>query len=250
VRKLAEVSITMGKLIAGIVIAILASSAISVGASMMLAAGPEGPEGPQGDTGSQGLQGETGEAGATGPRGATGPAGSTGATGATGPQGIQGIQGATGATGSQGIQGEPGIGFDPTGYISIPAAAFISSYSSNIAIATDIRNLGPTTVSLYASVQLPQGVTITNVTVYWYDSVSSDIIWNLWRTIGDTSAYVMAGAFSNSSSGYGSNVDTTITYPSIDNSQYSYLFYVSLPYTGVASSLRFRFAAIGFAYPT
>ena len=34
---MAAVSITMGKLIAGIVIAILASSAISVGASMMLA---------------------------------------------------------------------------------------------------------------------------------------------------------------------------------------------------------------------
>ena len=65
-RKLAAVSITMGKLIAGIVIAILAASAIAVGASTMLAAGPEGPEGPQGDTGPQGPQGATGEAGATG----------------------------------------------------------------------------------------------------------------------------------------------------------------------------------------
>jgi hypothetical protein len=60
----------------------------------------------------------------------------------------------------------------------------------------------------------------------------------------------MAGAFSNSSSGYGSNVDTTISVSSIDNGQYSYLFYVSLPYTGVSSNLRFRFATIGFAYPT
>jgi hypothetical protein len=40
---MAAVSITMGKLIAGIVIAILASSAISVGVSTQLAVGPEGP---------------------------------------------------------------------------------------------------------------------------------------------------------------------------------------------------------------
>jgi hypothetical protein len=46
----------MGKLIAEIVVAILAASAISVGASTMLAAGPEGREGPQGQ------QGGTGEA--------------------------------------------------------------------------------------------------------------------------------------------------------------------------------------------
>jgi len=85
-------SITKGKFIAGIVIAILAASAISVGASMMLAVGPEGP---QGDTG---------------PRGATGP------TGATGPQG---------ATGETGPQGEPGFGFEQQGNISISFAAFV-----------------------------------------------------------------------------------------------------------------------------
>ncbi len=59
----AAVAITMGKLIAAIVIAIVAASAISVGASMMLAAGPQGPEGPQGP------RGETGETGPQGPEG-------------------------------------------------------------------------------------------------------------------------------------------------------------------------------------
>jgi len=54
---MAVVSITMGKFVAGLVIAILAASAISVGASTMLAAGPQGPEGSQGDTGPQGPQG-------------------------------------------------------------------------------------------------------------------------------------------------------------------------------------------------
>ena len=84
---------TNKKFIAGIIIAILASSAISIGVSTMLITGSQGPEGPQGP---QGPQGETGEQGATG---ATGPAGAAGATGATG---------ATGGTGPQGLQGEPG----------------------------------------------------------------------------------------------------------------------------------------------
>jgi len=109
---MAAVSITMGKLIAGIVIAILAASAISVGASMMLAAGPEGPEGPQGDTGPQGPagpQGPQGETGDTGPRGAAGPAGPTGPTGATGATGATGPEGPQGIQGEQGIQGPPGV---------------------------------------------------------------------------------------------------------------------------------------------
>ena len=86
-------TISTGKFIAGIVIAILAASAISVGASTMLSTGPQGPEGLQGDMGPQGPQGETGETGATGPAGATGSAGSTGAAGATGATGLQGPPG-------------------------------------------------------------------------------------------------------------------------------------------------------------
>ena len=51
---MAAVSLTVDEFIAGIVIAILASSVISVGASMIMAAGPEDqkghtrPQGPQG----------------------------------------------------------------------------------------------------------------------------------------------------------------------------------------------------------
>ena len=45
---MATVSLTMGKFIAGIVIAILASSAISVGVSTILITGPQGEIGPQG----------------------------------------------------------------------------------------------------------------------------------------------------------------------------------------------------------
>lgn len=85
---------TTGKFVAGIIIAILVSSAISVGASMMLAVGPQGPEGPQGEQGPQGLQGDTGE---TGDTGATGATGLKGDTGNTGPQGEAGEDGTDGA---------------------------------------------------------------------------------------------------------------------------------------------------------
>ena len=95
------VSISMGKLIAGIAIAILAASAISVGVSTMLMAGPQGPEGPQGP------QEVTDEAGATGPAGSTGATSETGATGparATGATGPAGPAGATGATRTTALQ--------------------------------------------------------------------------------------------------------------------------------------------------
>ena len=96
---MATISLTLGKFIAGIVIAILASSAISIGASTILAVGPQGPEGPQGPQGEQGIQGLTGD---TGPQGAAGP------TGATGAQGEKGDKGDTGETGATGPEGPPG----------------------------------------------------------------------------------------------------------------------------------------------
>ncbi len=91
-----KVGITTGKFIAGIVIAILASSAISVGITTQLVTGPQGPVGLQGEKGEpgiQGLTGPTGPPGATGATGATGVTGATGATGAIGPQGPPGPQG-------------------------------------------------------------------------------------------------------------------------------------------------------------
>ena len=96
---MAEVSITMSKLIAGIIIAILASSAISVGASTMLATGPKGDTGPQGEQGIQGLTGDTG------PQGPIGPQGQQGIQGEQGPQGAKGDTGETGATGPEGPAG-------------------------------------------------------------------------------------------------------------------------------------------------
>jgi hypothetical protein len=102
VKEVAIISLTTGKLIAGIIIAILASTTVAAGVSTMLIAGPQGPEGPKGDTGPQGEQGIQGLTGDTG------PAGPAGATGATGPQGEKGDKGDTGETGSTGPAGADG----------------------------------------------------------------------------------------------------------------------------------------------
>jgi hypothetical protein len=79
--------ISKGMFVIGLIIAIVASSGLSMALSSQLSFGPKG---------------DKGDAGATGSTGATGPAGPMGATGATGPQGPQGLQGI------QGPQGEPG----------------------------------------------------------------------------------------------------------------------------------------------
>ena len=244
---MAAVTLTMGKFIAGIVIAILASSVISVGVSTVLIAGPQGPEGPQGEEGEQGSAGLKGDTGDTGPQGQIGPKGDTGATGAAGSTGPQGPEG------PQGVQGEPGVGFEPTGYISIPASAFVRGGNDNIVyINIDIRNYDPFIRYLTAPVLLPHGVTITNFTTYWYDAnTTSDISCSLWRTVGDEFAYSMANGNSSGSSGYGSTIDTTIGFglANIDNKQYSYSINLEMP-GDAFNSLRFRFATIGFTYPT
>jgi hypothetical protein len=239
------ISMTMGKLIALCVIAILASSAIAIGASTMLIVGPQGPQGEQGEpgeTGPQGPAGPKGDTGDTGPQGSAGPIGATGA---------KGDKGDTGEQGPQGLQGEPGIGFEPTGYISIAAPEFVSTSNEGY-IYTHLSNLGTYTAYFYGSFQLPHGVTITNFTSYWYDAdVSEDMTCNLGRLIeSDFTIYVLASAPSSGSAGFGSNVDTTVGSSSVDNSDSTFIITVSIPPNSPPNNLRFRYATIGFAYPT
>jgi hypothetical protein len=247
---MAAVSLSMGKLIAGIVIAILASSAISVGVSTQLITGPEGPQGLQGNTGPQGPQGEQGE---TGPQGATGPTGPTGDTGATGPQGPKGDTGdtgPTGATGPQGIQGpqgEPGIGFELTGSISVSAAAFVAS--DNTAnwrcSGGELYHLETGGVHFYGIVQLPDGVTVTNVTFHWIDSGGLNVQCQLKRH-NLTMTLNMASMVSSGDTGTGSSYDDTIDLATVDNSENTYYFDVLIP----SGSYYFRYAIIEYEYPT
>ncbi len=205
-------------LVAGLVIAIVASSAIGMVVSSQLSFGPKG---------------DKGDTGATGPTGATGTTGATGPIGATGPQ------------------GEPGIGFEPTGYVSVSPAAFVPSDSTDATyIGFFVGNRDTHGVDFVGVVQLPHGTTITNVTSYWYDAdTSGDIQCSLHR-ISSGVSFEMARVYSSGSAGSGSTVDTSIDYPTIDNGARSYFFILHIPATSPWQNLRFYSATIGFAYPT
>ena len=250
--------------VAGMFIAILVSSVLSIVVASQLNVGPQGPEGPQGNTGAQGPQGlqgsqgpvgPTGATGATGPQGVTGPAGATGATGLQGPKGDTGDIGPQGDVGPQGPQGESGIGFEPTGFISVPASAFVPTQNTfNAWVSYHLRNLDTeSNASFYGSVQLPHGVTITNVTAYWYDEDSdNDILIQMHRVPFDgTSFYgVMCECSSSGKDGYGSTESSTVYWPLIDNNEYSYSIIVRIPVNSPSSSLAFVGCRIGFEYPT
>ncbi len=280
---MATINLTTSKLIALLVIAILTSSAISVGVSAMAITGSQGPVGLQGEqgvqgetgltgatgaTGAQGAKGDKGDKGDTGATGATGETGATGpqgekgdkgdpgaigATGATGPTGETGAQGPQGETGATGPQGETGIGFEPTGYISIPASAFTAQYPENASVVIDgrLRNTDTVTTEFYAPVQLPHGVTITNVTIRYIDVDPLSIEVTLFRNYG-TDYTQMAQLLSGPSTPTSMSISTTgsISVPTIDNSQYNYILHVSIPANSPNTNLMLNFVTIGFAYPT
>jgi hypothetical protein len=267
---MAAATLTMGKFIAGIVIAILASSTLSVGVSTILITGPQGPQGlqgeqgetgetgatgpqgPEGATGAKGDTGDTGLQGPSGPKGDTGDTGPQGATGATGPEGPIGPKGDKGDIGDTGPQGATGIGFEPTGYIQIPASAFVRyNYDDNVKVGSLITNYDTVSNILTAPVLLPHGVTITNVTSYWYDNDASlNIYCRLYRDLEDGFVYQVAEVDSSGNPGFSSTVDTTIHFSdTVDNSQYSYYIFLQMP-ADAGLNLRLRLITVGFSYPT
>ncbi len=231
---MAAITISLTKFVAGIVIAILASSAISIGASTMLAVGPQGPEGPKGDTGPQGPKGDTGDTGAQGP---AGPKGDTGAPGAPGPAGPQ---------------GEQGLGFETTGNITVSAGALLPQISTvpYVRDMSRVYQTGTTASYFHAPLQLPNGANITKVTFHWKDSGPERVSFSLWRTSfskhGDISSVWTPWLDSSGAAGFGNTTSSTSGLI-VDNNAYIYTAYVLLPPTLTYS---FRVAFIEYAYPT
>jgi len=167
--------------IAGIIIAILASSALSTTVATQLAVGPKGPKGDKGDTGPQGStgpQGPQGEQGPQGPQGLQGVQGDPGPQGEQGPQGIQGIQGPKGDKGDtgpegpqgeqgpegpEGPQGEPGLGVEP-GFLVAPAydSGWVGNWTDweGIHLINLTHGLNTTEVFVYAVGRLNQTIDV------------------------------------------------------------------------------------------
>jgi len=138
------------------------------------------------------------------------------------------------------------------GYISVPAAAF-NPYES----AWDTRNSGYHLFNydsfdawFFGSVQLPHGATVTNFTTYWKDSGTNYVECDL-RRCSSNMIYTMASADSPeiSGPGLGSSYDDTINYATVDNTQYMYTLYVSIPYSASHTDYYFNYAIIEYEYP-
>jgi hypothetical protein len=260
VTKLAA-TLTMGKFIAGIIIAILAASAISAGVSTMLitvhqgSEGPQGPQGETGDTGATGATGATGPAGTTGPAGITGPAGPTGATGQTGTTGATGPKGDKGDTGDIGPQGERGFGMPQKGNISIGYFAFTPTPSEHLVYyhyLGGLMNLDGITISCSAPLQLPHGTRITNATFYFYDNDVNYFSFYMYRqnqTDRDLMGYVSNLPGSNTP-GYDQLSFSSLDYEIVDNNNYHYWLYFSFPYSSTSTSnYRFQYALVEYEFP-
>jgi hypothetical protein len=242
---------SMTQFIAIVVIAVLASSAVAAGISMVIN-GPEGPEGPQGE---QGETGETGPAGATGPKGDTGAKGDKGDTGDTGPQGEQGIQGIQGI---QGPQGERGFGYPQQGNISFPASAFLPEDPTDEVTyygPYGLRNLSPSSSSvyLYAPLQLPHGTTITNATFYFYDNDAGYFQFYIMRQ-NQTGWTIMESVTNSPGSDTPGDthisLDGIITFATIDNNDYYYYLLIIMPYSTTSTSYyEFHYALVEYEFP-
>ncbi len=126
-----------------------------------------------------------------------------------------------------------------TSYVSLPAAAFHPT-DNNAAFVNSGYKIVPgnaASENYLASVQLPHGATVTKLTFYWTDSSNADGSAALYRIDLAGSEDLMAKAFSSggsSSSNGGSTVtgsseDTSIDNAQVDNSQYAYYVWLTLP---------------------
>lgn len=177
-------------------------------------------------------------------------------TSTMGLKGEKGDTGETGATGATGATGETGIGFEPTGYISVSGVECTSANYNDQAVYNGwyVRNAGGSSITLYAPVQLPHGVTITNVTSAWFDnSTSLNTGCRFYRVeVSDNLiSYSIASCASSGSAGYGSTSAVTISpnCATVDNERFAYYLIITIPANG-GYDLRFCYATIEFTYPT
>lgn len=116
--------------------------------------------------------------------------------------------------------------------ISIPPSSFrFRSSLYDFFLSQDVlKNL--TSLSMqyfYAPLILPNGVTITKITLYGYrDDVDAALTLILYRSDRQGSSDNMGGAISNWTDGWGSRYDVSINNPVVDNANYSYTLRVVL----------------------
>ena len=136
-----------------------------------------------------------------------------------------------------------------TGYISVPAAAFVPEHylvdydndGNRLELATGYTG----GASFFAPLHLPHGATVTKLTLNYYDNDADDgVSVSLHRGEGTTRA-LYYNVISNTDGVGSKSVDCSLD---VDNSQYTYILQVHLDDT--EPDLTFYRAIIEFTYPT
>ncbi len=123
-----------------------------------------------------------------------------------------------------------------TSYVSIPAAAFHPAVNGYI-YSNDGKELTPgdgSSTFYLSEVQLPHGATITNFTFFWTDSATPDGFASFYQVNMDGTETQLGGDADTYGGGPGGGVTASSSPGSfspvqVDNSLYSYYFYVALP---------------------
>jgi len=137
------------------------------------------------------------------------------------------------------------------GYLSVPAAAFVPCGTTYdwCNYGTTLRNYDTAGWAVfYAAVYFPQGVTIKNLTAYWYDNSTDDYVSCWLARQNQDGGQFMAAADSTDVGGLGSSHDDTIMYAIVDNTQYAYLLNVNVPQS-TNQDYYFQYAIIEYEYP-
>jgi hypothetical protein len=120
-----------------------------------------------------------------------------------------------------------------SGVLTIPGNAFHPTGTGTNANCVPETTSGTANAVLYAPVELPNGVTVTSLTYYWWDfDGGSDTTATLTRTAlpATSGASSMAAVSSSGSTGtHSSSSTTTITNPIIDNAHFMYYVKTVLP---------------------
>ncbi len=81
----------------------------------------------------------------------------------------------------------------------------------------------------FASLPLPNGATVTQVTFYWSDLSTSDATLTLYRDNPTGIMNTMTTLYTTGNTSHSSSTSTSISYAVVDNSQYGYYFDLFLP---------------------
>jgi len=136
-------------------------------------------------------------------------------------------------------------------YVSVPACAFVppvSNFSLGYDIGGMVNRQGYPLFYCLAPLQLPDGVTVTNATFYFYDKGPSTFSFFVARS-NQQGSYPLGSAYSSGASGRGNVSLTSVSadLATVNNKDYNYVLAVGLPYS--STYYWFDFAVVEYRSP-